>query len=114
MRSAAVEDVDAAVIIKFCSDFLGGAYPVTMHTSLNNDAGIDGIDAMEFIRRFEQEYDLTGDAFRYYDYFQDEGTTLTGMVRAVLQKLGLFDGSKKDFTVTTLVSSARAKQWVYT
>ncbi len=73
---------------------------VTKNTSLQNDLGIYGDDAVDFILAFSKEFKVDVSNFRAADYFNPEGIDTAGAFE------NLFSGKKpkqkKDLTISDL------------
>lgn len=79
---------------------------ITENSSLENDLGIYGDDAVEFIIAFGKEFNVDVSKFMAAEYFSAEGDTiLPGIIR-------LFTGKKKpkqkDLTIKHLMKSITA------
>jgi len=83
-----------------------GEEEVTEDASLENDLGVHGDDAVEFIVAFGKEFNVDVSEFMAADYFSPEGDTILPAI------LRLFTGEKKrkqkNLTIGHLMKAAMA------
>lgn len=79
---------------------------------LEENLGIDGDDADEFMEAFAEKFDVDMTNFKVYDYFDPEGP----FVIFYELYLWLFKGQKpkklKQITLRDLVKAVEAKKWI--
>jgi acyl carrier protein len=76
---------------------------INENTSIQNDLGIYGADAVEFIIEFGKEFDVNISNFQVSDYFKDEGDQFFNiLIRFFFRKE---NNKKKDLLVKHLYKS---------
>ena len=81
---------------------------LTPHTSLVDDLGIGGDDAVELMEAYVERFSIDCQGFNFDDYFPCEGFDLIGII------ISLFRPTKhlKPITVSMLIDSAHAGRWL--
>ncbi len=87
--------------------------PVTRETRLEQDCGLTGDDAREFLEAFKSAFDVDFSDFRFCDYFGPEGFGLdfgvAGLVRWLRGEPKKFPGIP--VTIGHLIRIATLKRW---
>ena len=81
--------------------------PLALTTDLAKDLGIDGDDAMEFIRCFQARFNVDMSEFDFAAYFGAEGFDLVRLVVSCAAG----GGSKAPITIGLLLRAAKNRRW---
>ncbi|HVE09846.1 MAG TPA: DUF1493 family protein [Paraburkholderia sp.] len=65
---------------------LGGQLTLQPHTSLEDDLGVTGLDAVEFIDKWAQTFSIEARDFPYSRYFRPEGQQLLSGLLGLVSK----------------------------
>lgn len=82
-----------------------------LQTELGNELGMDGDDAVEFFKKFSQEFQVDLSTFEFDKYFGIEAGFDPG-----LWIISIFSGTPikklEPLTIQDLISAAQAKRWL--
>lgn len=76
-------------------------------TDIAKELGVEGDDAVEFMLKFQKEFDVDLSNFHFDRYFGSEGFNLIPFIKSLLGK-----GEMRDpLTVTVLFDAANHRRW---
>jgi len=94
-------------ILTFVYSETGTRKQLSGNTDIERDLGVTGIDAEEFMFKFQQEFDVDLSNFRFDRYFGPEGADPIGLIKTLL---GM--GEKRDpLTIGHLFNAAKHRRW---
>ncbi len=111
MTTSAVFEQVKAFTVKFTGVQPGN---VTLNTTLENDLGITGDDAEDFMLAFFDEFGVNYTGFELTKYFAQEGfdpTGITLVIRRLFTDLSPLTAPVYDVTIADLVKSVNEGRW---
>jgi hypothetical protein len=94
-------------IVDFVSSETRTRKHLSGNTDIEKDLGVTGIDAEEFMRNFQREFEVDLSNFRFDRYFGGEGANPILLIMSLLGK-----GKVRDpLTITLLFDAAKHRCW---
>lgn len=82
------------ILISFIKDeILDPDFEITADLSLEDDLGISGDDASEFILAFSKKFKVNIEGFNFNDYFNSEPSLLTSSSKKALLTIGMLNNA---------------------